>query len=155
MTAKMVFPHNPDQHRHSAANGTSRSALPDLDSPEHIRNFVRSFYGRLLDDPVMAPVFLDVAEVDLDEHLPIIEQYWRKMLLGEQDYQRHTMARHRAVHHKAPLRGEHFERWLQYFLQTVDENYRGPYADRAKQIAGKVMHNLYMQLTRIDAGEKP
>lgn len=147
MTAKMIFPDNPGQHRHSPASGTSRDALPDLDAPEPIRDFVHRFYRRLLDDPLMAPVFLDVAEVDLDEHLPIIEQYWRKMLLGEQGYQRHTIRKHRAVHHKAPLRGEHFERWLQHFHETLNDYYQGPFTDRARHIAARVMHNLYMQLT--------
>jgi truncated hemoglobin YjbI len=40
------------------------ATLPDLDSPAHIRAFITAFYDRLLADPRIAPVFLEVAEID-------------------------------------------------------------------------------------------
>jgi hemoglobin len=124
----------------------TRSALPDLDSADRIEDFVHRFYRRLLADPVMAPLFRDVAGVDLQEHLPLIVAYWRKMLLGEAGYQRHTMERHRVLDSKHPLTEDHARRWLQYFNSTLDEGFRGPYAERARHIAARVMDNLMAQL---------
>ena len=46
------------------------NALPDLDSREQVERFVDLFYQRLLEDEVMAPIFLDVAGVELQQHLP-------------------------------------------------------------------------------------
>ena len=109
---------------------------------------VHGFYRRLLDDPVMAPMFLDVAAIDLQQHLPTICQYWYKMLLGETDYRRHMMAKHRALDDKQPLTGEHHERWLQHFMNNLDGRFAGPYTDRARHIAFRVMDNLYAQLSK-------
>ena len=139
--------HPQDSLKATGGHPRSSSARPDLDRPEEIRRLVRHFYhDRLLHDPVLAPLFLEVAGVNLDEHLPVIEQYWRKMLLGEREYRRHTMERHRALHARSPLRGEHFERWLAHFHAAVDSGWRGPCADRARHIATRVAHNMYHHL---------
>ena len=56
---------------------------PDLDSRENIERFVDLFYERLLADEQLAPIFVDIAEIDLAVHLPHIKDYWCKLLLGE------------------------------------------------------------------------
>ncbi|MZR63968.1 group III truncated hemoglobin [Alcanivorax sp. DP30] len=124
------------------------SELPDLDCRENIDAMVHGFYQRLLNDPVMAPVFLDVAQIDLNKHLPIICQYWHKMLLGEGGYQRHMMARHRDLDDQMPLTGEHHERWLGHFMANLEGRYGGPCTDRARRLAATIMDNLYLQLHR-------
>jgi len=119
---------------------------PDLDSAEHIQRFVEAFYGKLLKDEQLAPIFLDVAAIDLKRHLPLIRSYWEKLLLGEGDYQRHTMNIHRAVHARRPLTGVDFERWLSFFIATVDEHFAGPKAERAKQVATHIAANMHKSL---------
>lgn len=123
------------------------SDLPDLDCRENIDAMVHGFYQRLLKDPVMARVFLDVAGIDLQQHLPTICQYWYKMLLGEKEYQRHMMAKHRALDDRESLTGEHHERWLGHFMANLEGRFAGPMTDRARLIAQRVMHNLYIQLS--------
>ncbi len=115
---------------------------PDLDSREQVELFVDAFYERLLADPVLAPIFLNVAEIDLAVHLPHIKNYWCKLLLGENAYHRHTMNIHRAVHHKRALSGDDFRRWLDLFVGTLDEGFQGPKADRAKQVATSIAANM-------------
>ncbi|HCD57283.1 MAG TPA: globin, partial [Halieaceae bacterium] len=51
---------------------------PDLDNRATIEGFVDQFYARVLADPRLAPIFLDVAQIDLDVHLPHIKDYWCK-----------------------------------------------------------------------------
>jgi len=115
----------------------------DLDTPEAIHEMVQAFYARLMEDPLMRPVFVDTAGVDLETHLPKIEAYWRKMLLGERDaYTRNMVAKHEDVHAEAPLREEHFERWGNYFHQTLNERFSGPITRRAHRIANRVLANL-------------
>lgn len=128
------------------------SGKPDLDSGARIEAFVRRFYDRLLSDPELAPLFLDVAGVDLDEHLPVIAAYWKKMLLGEPGYDRHMMARHRELHGKHALTPELGRRWLAHFEATLDENHTGPGAERARQLARTIMSNLMGQLSRLPGG---
>ncbi|MFV0275583.1 MAG: group III truncated hemoglobin, partial [Parahaliea sp.] len=101
------------------------SSRPDLDSREHIEDFVRQFYGRILRDPELAPIFIDVARIDLDSHLEHIVDYWCKLLLGERDYQRHTMNIHRRLHAQRALRPADFARWLTLFTATADASFEG------------------------------
>lgn len=121
-------------------------AKPDLDSRAHIEAFVDRFYARLLADPQLAPIFLDVAHIDLAVHLPHIKDYWCKLLLGERGYNRHTMNIHRRLHRLRPLRPEDFQRWLALFTATVDADYSGERASRAKQLATTIAANMQQSL---------
>ena len=114
----------------------------DLDSTPGIRQFVDAFYARLLTDNQLAPIFIDVAHVDLAKHKPIICQYWEKLLLGDNDYQRHTMNIHRAINQKQTLQPQDFEQWLAYFVETVDSLFEGPKAERAKRVATAIAGNM-------------
>ena len=116
--------------------------LPDLDSREHIEVFVDYFYERLLADEQLAPIFVDVAAIDLAVHLPHIKDYWCKLLLGDTRYQRHTMNIHRQLHGKRPLQAGDFQRWLAFFTATVDEQFMGERAERAKQVAASIAANM-------------
>lgn len=124
-----------------------QQSKPDLDSSERIANFVDAFYGRLLADATLAPVFLEVAEIDISQHLPHIRTYWEKLLLGGRDYRRHTMLIHRELHAKRGLGREDFQRWLDHFNATVDANFVGPNASRAKQLAETIAQNMQNSLS--------
>jgi hemoglobin len=118
----------------------------DLDSRDNIARFLQAFYGKLLNDPVLAPIFLDIAGIDIRVHLSHIQAYWEKLLLGEDNYHRHTMNIHRALHGKQALTEDHFDRWLMFYVQAVDENSSGPYADKAKKIAASIVHNMKVRI---------
>jgi hemoglobin len=119
---------------------------PDLDSRARIEAFVDQFYARVLVDPQLAPVFLDAAQIDLAVHLPHIKDYWCKLLLGEQGYNRHTMDIHRRLHRKRPLTAADFQRWLTLFSATLDEHYSGGRTERARQLAVTIAANMQQGL---------
>ncbi|HSC76679.1 MAG TPA: group III truncated hemoglobin [Pseudomonadales bacterium] len=121
---------------------------PDLDSKEHIAEFLQQFYGKLLNDPVLAPIFLDVAGIDLRVHLGHIQAYWEKLLLGEDNYRRHTMNIHRALHGKRALTEAEFDRWLDFYICAVDENFSGAQAEKAKRIAEHIADNMKTRIVR-------
>ena len=115
---------------------------PDLDDPEAVDRLVDAFYAKVLDDEMLAPIFTEIAAVDLEQHLPTIKSFWRKMLFGHRDYRRNMVARHVAVHARQPLGPHHFERWLALFTAALDEHFAGPYAERARQLAHTIAANL-------------
>jgi len=119
---------------------------PDLNSRHRIEFFVERFYERLLADEELAPIFLEVARIDIDVHLPHIVDYWCKLLLGEKGYQRHTMDIHRRLHELRPLREDDFERWLGHFRHTVDTHFTGENAERAKRLATTIAANMLENL---------
>jgi hemoglobin len=116
--------------------------MSDIDSPEKINIFVRAFYEKMLEDPELGPIFIDVMQVDLNQHIPIICQYWEKLLLKHSDYKRHTMNKHRLIATKVELTEELFSRWLELFCQTMDANFSGENASRAKKIAIHIADNM-------------
>ena len=115
---------------------------PDLDSRPQVERFVDLFYQRLLADTDMSPIFLEVARVDLDQHLPHIKDYWCKLLLGESVYRRHTMNIHRQLHDRRPLEGGDFQRWLGHFNAALDTNFAGPGVEKARRIASAIAANM-------------
>lgn len=130
----------------------SYSTKPDLDCRENIERFVDLFYQRLLVDERLAPIFVDVAAIDLAVHLPHIKDYWCKLLLGDTAYQRHTMNIHRQLHSKQALQAEDFQRWLDTFTRTLDENFDGERAQRAKRVADSIAANMQKSLAPADSG---
>lgn len=117
-----------------------------MDSRQNIEFFVDRFYEALLADPQLAPIFVDVAEIDLAVHLPHIKDYWCKLLLGDRTYQRHTMNIHRQLHGKRPLKPEDFQRWLAFFIATLDAHFAGERAERAKRVAASIAANMEKSL---------
>ena len=126
----------------------SPPAKPDLDSREHIECFVDRFYANVLADKQLAPIFLDVAAIDLAVHLPHIKNYWCKLLLGDKAYGRHTMNIHRNVHAKFPFTRIEFDRWLHLFKQVAENNFSGVKTDRAIQIASSIAMNMDVSLNK-------
>ena len=125
---------------------TAGEKRPDLDSRQNIEFFVDRFYEGLLADEQLAPIFVDVAEIDMTVHLPHIKDYWCKLLLGEKGYQRHTMNIHRQLHTKRALRPRDFQRWLVFFVSTVDGHFAGERSERAKQVAAAIAANMEQSL---------
>ena len=119
---------------------------PDMDSRANVERFVDLFYEQMLADDILAPIFVDVAEIDLAVHLPHIKGYWSKLLLGEQGYRRHTMNIHRRLHGKRALEPGDFDLWLATFTATVDANFAGRKADRAKRVASAIAQNMRKSL---------
>ncbi len=111
----------------------------DIRSRGDLRQLVELFYDKLLADPVMAPIFLEVAKIDLEEHLPILVDFWDSILFFSAKYKGNAMEPHLRLHDEYPLKKEHFKRWLAFFNLSVDELFEGEKAqlakDRAKSIA--------------------
>lgn len=120
--------------------------MPDMDSRQNIEHFVDRFYERLLQDEQLAPIFVDVAEIDLAVHLPHIKNYWCKLLLGDKEYKRHTMNIHRQLHGKRTLHSDDFQRWLSFFETTVDTSFAGVKAEQAKRVAATIAANMQKSL---------
>lgn len=123
----------------------------DLDSPQNIKDFIERFYEKVLKDELLAPIFLDVAQIDVNVHIPIIRSYWEKLLIGGTEYKRHTMNIHRVVHAKYPFGKVEFERWLKLFTETARAHFSGPKTERAVEIATSIAHNMDVSLNKREA----
>ena len=105
----------------------------DITSRTDIINLVSAFYDKALDDPLLQPIFLKVANVDLSKHLPILYDFWESALFQVGKYKRDTFNAHWEVHQMHRLEAAHFNRWLALFNETVDDSFEGIKATQAKE----------------------
>lgn len=122
--------------------------LPDIETAADCERLVRAFYGKAMVDEEIGWIFTDVAQLDLEEHIPVIASFWATNLLGTKSYRGGAFGVHGRLHQKAEggLRKEYFERWLVLWCQTVDELFDGPLAAAAKVHALRVANAFYGRL---------
>lgn len=121
----------------------------DIRNREDIALLVETFYTRAFTDPVLGPIFTDVAEMDLEAHMPIMCDFWENILFQARKYPGGMMMVHYQVHQKTSLAPHHFQRWLDYWVETVEELFEGELANIAKVHASRVavsMGNRFQEL---------
>jgi len=129
---------------------TMTAPLPDIATREDCERLVRAFYGRALIDPVIGFIFVDVAKLDLEAHVPKIASFWETILLGAQTYAGGAFRPHAVINAQVPLRVGHFERWLWLWRMTVDELFAGERAELAKSHADRVARAFHARLRMLD-----
>lgn len=105
----------------------------DIEDRQDLNRLVEAFYRRAFEDPLLAPVFIDVAHLDerLDHHLPVIVDFWETVLFRTHSYPGGAFEPHRRINELEVLTADHFDRWLKLWTRTVRELYEGPVATAA------------------------
>jgi hemoglobin len=127
----------------------------DIEDRGDCERLVRAFYARAMADPMIGWIFVDVAKLDLEEHVPVIASFWETMLLGSRTYSGSAFRPHAELHAQVPLRAGHFERWLWLWRATVDELFAGDRADLAKSHANRVGRAFYRRIETLSATPAP
>lgn len=124
----------------------------DIRNLEDIREMVDAFYEKVRADDILGVIFEDMAQVDWDEHLPLMYQFWATILLHREGYRGNPIEAH--VRLDAEMRFDHgvglervdFERWLSLFRETIDERFLGPRAEMAKRGAARMSEHMMTSL---------
>ena len=127
----------------------------DIETRADCERLVRTFYGRALNDPIIGFIFVDVAKLDLEAHVPRITSFWETILLGARSYGGGAFRPHAQIHLQVPLRRAHFEQWLNLWRSTVDELFEGERAELAKAHAARVAAAFHQRLTAIGTAAEP
>ena len=118
----------------------------DIETRADCERLVRDFYTRAMADPIIGFIFVDVAKLDLEAHLPQIASFWETILLGTKTYDGNPFAAHVPLHAKVGLQDGHFKRWLALWFETVDDLYAGERANLAKVHALRVAQAFHQRL---------
>lgn len=108
--------------------------MKEIQSKEDIIHLVDSFYDKVNNDKLLGPIFNDFAKVHWESHLPKMYEFWSSILLGTNSYSGRPFPKHLNL----PISKEHFNRWLDLFYETVDQNFKGEHADEAKKRASNI-----------------
>ncbi|MEO6830868.1 MAG: group III truncated hemoglobin [Chitinophagaceae bacterium] len=111
----------------------------DIKGLEDIKILVDEFYGKVKEDALLAPIFFEHIPGDWGPHLNKMYKFWNAALFGKTGYVGNPFARHAHM----PVMQTHFEHWLHWWWQTVDNHFEGPIANDAKK-RGEIMANTFL-----------
>lgn len=114
----------------------------DIRNLEDIKVMVNSFYDQVKIDSLLAAIFFERIPGDWREHLDVMYRFWNAALFNVREYTGNPFRKHMYL----PLQQRHFERWIELFYKTVDENFSGPVADEAKRRAMIMAHTFYSRM---------
>ncbi len=101
---------------------------------DDVKLLVDTFYTKVKDDTLLAPIFNARIDDRWPEHLEKMYTFWQTTLLGEHTYFGSPFPPHAQL----PVDNRHFKQWITLFTQTVDELFTGDKAEEAKWRAGKM-----------------
>lgn len=106
----------------------------DIYTLDDVKFIVDDFYGKVRKDDLLASIFDNVIKDQWPKHLDKMYRFWQTVLLGDHTYYGSPFVPHAGL----PVEQEHFDRWLKLFSETVDENYDGENAKKAKWQADRM-----------------
>lgn len=119
----------------------------DIETREDLEFLLSEFYKIV---PFDAEIRHHFDDVDLPAHLPIIVDFWEKVLFGKPVYFNNPLAVHQKLHEKFHLEPQHFRRWVDIFSQTVDKFFSGETAENAKLRAEMIAQSLNQKINQED-----
>ena len=119
----------------------------DISGIEDITLFVNDFYMKVRKDELIGPVFNNVIR-DWTPHLEKMYQFWNAVLFGVAGFKGNPFAKHAPL----PIHGEHFDRWLELFRETIDRYFEGEVAEETKKRADIMAIMFLNKLQNMNGG---
>lgn len=115
----------------------------DIETRRDLEILLTEFYKIAVTDAQISHHF---DGLDLTSHLPIIVDFWEKVLFGKAVYFNNPLVVHQKLNEKSPLELAHFRRWVEIFSQTTDKLFAGEMAENAKLRAKMIAHSLHRRI---------
>lgn len=122
----------------------------DISNREDLLKLLTLFYNKLLADKSIRYLFTDVAKIDLPHHLDILVNFWDSVLFQNDVYRKNAMQAHLILHQQSPLQKHHFQTWLTYFNESVDELFEGEIAFLAKERALSIATIMQIKISQLN-----
>ena len=122
----------------------------DITGREDLVRLVTLFYEKLLKDDSINYLFIDVAKINLAHHLEVLVDFWENILFQKDSYRKNAMQPHMILHQKSPLQKYHFETWLRYFNDTINELFEGEKAFLAKERALSIATVMQIKISQLN-----
>lgn len=123
----------------------------DIQSRADIEKLVQLFYEKVRTDETIGFIFNEVVKMDWEKHIPVIVDFWETILLDNPVYTKNAMEVHYTLNNKMPLQKAHFDSWVNLFIATTDELFKGRIAALAKTRAKSI---AAVMLFKMESGKK-
>lgn len=121
----------------------------DIESRDDLLTLLGKFYEGLLKDESISYIFTDIAKVDMQEHIPVIVDFWDMVLFEASTYKKNAIHPHLILNQKLKFEKHHFDTWLRHFNETVDELFKGNVAFMAKQKAKSIATIMQIKMAQV------
>ncbi|MEC5128781.1 group III truncated hemoglobin [Verrucomicrobiales bacterium BCK34] len=123
----------------------------DIEGRAELEELVADFYSKVREDPLIGPVFDEVAKVDWSSHIPKIVDFWETVLFRTGSYKGSPLHPHLSLSKMTEMSRERFQRWVELFFETVDSHFAGENADHLKRVAADMAEVMQRRIEEFSA----
>lgn len=120
--------------------------MRDIQNRDDLLQLMEAFYSKMMKDEQIGYIFTDVAELDLNHHLPLLADFWNNALFHTGGYKNNVVQIHKDLNGKEELTKDHFKRWQQLLSETIDENFGGEISEKMKLRASQIGMTIQAKL---------
>ena len=121
----------------------------NIETRTDVAFLVRSFYAKVRQDEALGPIFNSLIH-DWEPHLEKLTDFWEGNLLFfvKTKFKGDPKTAHQRVDEAFDysISMEHFGRWINLWIETIDEHFEGETAQRAKMMARKMATFIFMKI---------
>jgi hemoglobin len=110
----------------------------DIENIQDIQQLVDTFYEKIQKDLLLGDLFA-TRIFDWPKHLEKMYRFWQTVLLEQHTYSGSPFLPHTTM----PLTGEHFDRWVAIWKETINWYFQGIKANEAKW-RGEAMAAMFL-----------
>lgn len=120
----------------------------EITNRQHIFQLITAFYAKVRSDDLLGPIFNGMIS-DWNKHHDHLTTFWCNQLFIERGtYRGDPIVVHQKVddfaQHK--INEQHFGRWLNLWVRTIDELFTGDYAFILKNRARKMSTHIHLSI---------
>ncbi|MBM1106869.1 group III truncated hemoglobin [Aurantibacter crassamenti] len=120
----------------------------EITNKSEVFQLVDTFYNKVRADELIGPIFNGIIN-DWDHHLEHLTTFWSNQLFIERGtYKGDPISAHIKVDDfaKNQINEQHFGRWLNLWVQTIDELFEGDNAFILKNRARKMSTHIHLSI---------
>lgn len=121
----------------------------DILGREEIVRLVDRFYQKIGQDKILGFIFNDIAKVDWETHLPKMYAFWQTVLFRDGGFRGDPIGKHKQLVPLTRMGKEQFDRWLEIFVETVDELFTGENSTHIKACAADMANVIHSKINGI------
>ena len=123
--------------------------MKPIKNREDIQLLVNTFYSKIRKDELLGPIFNShISENQWPHHLMKLTDFWETNLFGVRKFKGSPTQKHLKVDENLDYRIDalHFGKWLNLWVETINELFTGERADKAIYMARKMATGQYLTL---------
>ena len=123
--------------------------LKTIAGRKEVSLLVNTFYAKIRKNELLGPIFNGhIPDEKWPEHLSKLTDFWETNLFGIVKFKGNPTQKHlnvdRNLNHTVSQ--EHFGRWLQIWFVTIESNFCGVLANKAKEGARRMANGQFMAI---------